>query len=188
MSLEADLALTYQGLPCSLSHAPGGPEIAGRRYYWIPLKPHGKALAVSRGRMILTKTTRNWMQAATRLVGKQHPKTEPLSGPLGARITAVLRCPKSREPGSWADVKPDLDNVQKALFDAMTRAGCWSDDKDLVTVSLQKVYADRNETEGLHVELWSVETQPVRWWHKYWRSIRTGWRVRLPQEDQRAAK
>lgn len=39
--------------------------------------------------------------------------------------------------------KPDLDNMAKQLKDAMTRAGFWHDDRQVVSLRCSKLYADK---------------------------------------------
>ena len=36
--------------------------------------------------------------------------------------------------------KPDIDNLVKAIFDAMTEAGVWHDDSQVVRLTVEKVY------------------------------------------------
>ncbi len=53
----------------------------------------------------------------------------PWGGPLSVEITFVMPALKGRErsQGAWHDVKPDIDNMEKATLDALNRV-VWGDD------------------------------------------------------------
>lgn len=44
---------------------------------------------------------------------------------------------------SWHESKPDLDNMAKAVMDAMTQLGIWRDDSQVVQLEISKVYGAR---------------------------------------------
>lgn len=71
-----------------------------------------------------------------------HRPAEPLRGPLELSFTAYFPIPKSwpkkrREKamcgGVWHTARPDLDNLQKQLKDALTRMGFWGDDSQVAS-------------------------------------------------------
>lgn len=75
---------------------------------------------------------------------------KPLEGPLGLEFIAGMPIPAStskrdREAMLRGDIahtkKPDLDNMAKQLKDAMTRAGFWHDDRQVVSLRCTKRYA-----------------------------------------------
>ena len=75
---------------------------------------------------------------------------KPLEGPLSLTLIFSLKRPKSHY-NSKGDIKPnapnrvmakpDLDNLAKAVMDALTNAGIWLDDKQVVHVDMRKQYA-----------------------------------------------
>lgn len=74
----------------------------------------------------------------------------PLEGPLVLEFIAGMPIPasaskKDREAmlrGETAHTKkPDLDNMAKQLKDAMSRAGFWGDDRQVVSLRCSKRYA-----------------------------------------------
>lgn len=96
---------------------------------WPPSVNHEWTMA--RGRMILTQTGRQYRARVNALVMGQrhegHLPLAPLDFPLAVRLD--LWPPDRR--------RRDADNYAKAAFDALTRAGVWSDDclvKDLRSV------------------------------------------------------
>lgn len=51
-------------------------------------------------------------------------------------------------------VKPDVDKLQRALFDGITDAGVWRDDAQIVDVHATKVYADE---PGVLIRIHEIE-------------------------------
>lgn len=74
-----------------------------------------------------------------------------IAGPTALVVDAVFQ----RPPSHWRkhDLKPDAppwpnadgDNVLKGVADALTDAGIWGDDDQVVFWSIRKRYAARNE-------------------------------------------
>lgn len=92
----------------------------------------------------------------------------PMIGPLGCEIVAVftrtaelLRHTKAHgwkySEGRIAhDVKPDLDNVIKAVLDAAEKAQIFTDDKQISTITASKFYAALGEPTHVELRLWRV--------------------------------
>lgn len=51
----------------------------------------------------------------------------------------------------WPAVKPDIDKLERAVFDAITAAGVWADDSRAVVVVKSKQYADYPSQVGVSV-------------------------------------
>lgn len=78
----------------------------------------------------------------------------PFDGPLDVRLGFYFPRPKShfgtgRNAGlvkatapEWHTSKPDIDKLERAVFDALTIAGFWVDDSRPCRVSKGKKYAD----------------------------------------------
>jgi Holliday junction resolvase RusA-like endonuclease len=88
---------------------------------------------------------RQAIELAARASGKK------ITGPTALLVDAVFQ----RPPSHWRkhDLKPDAppwpnadgDNVLKGVADALTDAGVWGDDDQVVFWSIRKRYAARNE-------------------------------------------
>jgi len=76
-----------------------------------------------------------------------------LEGPVGVEVEFRFDRPKTvtRE---HMTVKPDIDKLQRALFDGITDAGVWRDDSQIVSVAVDKVYA---AAAGVHVRIYTIE-------------------------------
>ena len=93
---------------------------------------------------------------------KDYAPKMPLAGPLVLEFVAALPVPhsvskKAREAMlcgfSMPTKKPDLDNLAKQLKDAMTRQQFWGDDKQVVCLRCEKIYA---ETGYWHVSVYEA--------------------------------
>lgn len=86
---------------------------------------------------------------------KYRPKT-PLSKATIVEFTAYLPIPKSftkKEKQQALNLelfplsKPDIDNLTKQLFDALTRMEFWTDDRIVFSLAATKLYSDRPRWE-----------------------------------------
>jgi len=71
-----------------------------------------------------------------------------MSGPLRLTLAFRVRKPKSTKLRFPA---PDVDNYAKAAMDAITAAGLWDDDKQVVTLLASKSWADAGSI-GISIE------------------------------------
>ena len=106
--------------------------------------PQGSLRAVGRGRMISDNTRlRPWRDTVAWHVREDMVSEGVVTfeGPVSLHATFTLPRPKSAPKRRWApDRKPDLDKLLRALLDACTAGGAWSDDAQVVTASASKVY------------------------------------------------
>lgn len=68
------------------------------------------------------------------------------------RNAAVLKSSSPSHPVG----KPDLDNLAKAVLDALTQIGMWADDSLVVSLCIHKCYADNAQQAGVDVLIRSV--------------------------------
>lgn len=119
---------------------PRGFKAGGRIMFYSPKSPWSKAM-YERGRVV--------------------SPIKPLEGPLRLMATFVFKRPLKMAPGSsWCVKRPDLDNLAKGLYDAMTKAGWWLDDSQIVHETLGKVYASEGEANGVHVSVTQIVGGP----------------------------
>jgi Holliday junction resolvase RusA-like endonuclease len=91
----------------------------------------------------------------------------PLSGPVRVDITWLLPRPKrlmrrvDPEGEMPCTAKPDRDNLDKAVLDAMTRLGWWADDAQVYAGYIEKLYHAKSGRPGARVKVYGEsQVQP----------------------------
>lgn len=128
---------------------------------FIPGTPSAKGniryLGQRGGRAILTDATKGlkpWdSRIRTALADDDGQPKARFDGAVHVELEFVmprpLSTPKKRTPA--AVKKPDLDKLQRAVLDAISSAGVWRDDSQVVSVMATKRIAEIGETPGLHL-------------------------------------
>lgn len=121
-------------------------------------KPQGskRAFVTKQGRAVLVESSgqalKDWrtdlaVQARASLAELDWTVTDE---PVSCALTFSLRAPK--RPKYAAPVtRPDIDKLARSVLDALTTAGAWRDDSQVVELRLAKVYGDPS---GVEVTLW----------------------------------
>lgn len=99
---------------------------------------------------------RKWRKQASMVIGLQwrHPL---FKSPMPLRVHSFffLRKPAKGKPGSklvWPTHAFDLDNLEKALYDAITDTKkVWQDDAQVVSHTSQKLWAKPSENPRIEV-------------------------------------
>jgi Holliday junction resolvase RusA-like endonuclease len=107
------------------------------------------------------KTAEGWKsQVAVAL--KPHIPAIPYDIPLKVTITIwmprILKHYRTKkgvkvireDAPNWYTAKPDIDNLAKAAFDAITQCNFWTDDSLVVNGTIRKLYS---ETPGATIEI-----------------------------------
>lgn len=122
---------------------------------FIPGKPHGKASVrtVKRSNQVvhsyLPSETKAYI-ALVELICKCEMNSKGHSifkGPVGVKAIFQFFIPthtKGVKNGDWAVCKPDIDNIQKSLFDGMNKV-VFEDDKQIVKIDIEKRYDLKKE-------------------------------------------
>lgn len=117
--------------------------------------PQGSMRALGAGRMIhSSKALQPWRDTVAWHARQRMPHGWAPDGPMAVDCAFHLPRPnthhlqrtggrvlKSTAPW-WPAVKPDLDKLVRALLDALTQAGIWGDDSQVVHLTAQKHYHD----------------------------------------------
>jgi len=126
--------------------APGGRKYIKKRADGSPHPIHAFKAAV---------------MAACRDFGPQ----ETLQGPVWLSVSFFFPRPKShmgtgRNAGKLKPSapalhvqRPDVDNLAKGVMDAMTQAGVWRDDDQIVRLIVAKAWRDPGEMPGVEIEV-----------------------------------
>jgi len=119
------------------------------KVYDIDIVPMG-AVRMTRKGKFTNKYAINYL-TFKRLVQHQWKKQHAgdlLTGPLQVDIIFIMPIPKNGRSqnrkvaaGEYQTTKPDIDNLQKSVFDAANQI-IWEDDNQVCKVSAQKIYGD----------------------------------------------
>ena len=112
-------------------------------------KAQPRPRAVARGgfaRVYNPDTADEWKAAVAAAPSTPAKPSAPIESAVKLGIVVRMPIPKSRakhvETDSPHTFKPDLDNLAKAIFDAMTNAGWWKDDCQISHLTVSKVWSD----------------------------------------------
>jgi Holliday junction resolvase RusA-like endonuclease len=100
------------------------------------------------------------------LAAKMAHKKPLFDGPVHVDLEFVFSRPAAkvwkRKPMRrlWHVVKPDTDNLQKLVFDAIKKV-VWVDDSQVCSQSVVKVIATGSERPGVYVVVTPLESDPA---------------------------
>lgn len=111
-------------------------------------QPRARAFARNVGGRIITRmydpaSAEGW-KGEIAIAARVHAPPAPLEGPIRLDVTLYFKRPKrlttKRFPRTPMrhDVKPDRDNCDKAVMDALTALGFWRDDCQVCAGSVEK--------------------------------------------------
>lgn len=104
---------------------------------------------------------KGWRECVT-IAARPHLQPGPLQGPLLVSIAFFFERPKrllrSKDPDHPIpyDAKPDRDNSEKAVTDALTDLGLWHDDCQAMCGGISKWYVERGGRPGAFVVIQTV--------------------------------
>jgi len=103
-----------------------------------------------KGHAIMTESSKKvkpWREAVVYAAREAMAGRPPLQGPLVVGMVFTVRKPKSapKRRRTWPATKPDLSKYARSTEDAMTTAGVWKDDGQVVEyVRLAKVFPNED--------------------------------------------
>ena len=103
-------------------------------------------------------TLHPWRDAVRADVAAQLPEWwTPVGGPVGILLTFHLpkpaSAPKRRRTWPIAARSGDIDKLARACLDAISDAGWWKDDSQVVVLKAAKDYSDRS---GVDIMIWEM--------------------------------
>lgn len=129
--------------------------------FFVPGRPspQGSKKSVGNGRFVeASKYLPAWRKAVTEfaIYAATEHSWEPLQGPVSLEVVFYLDRPATIKPEKrpYPIVPPDIDKLVRGVADALSDAGVWGDDSQVVKLVAFKRYADFQNT-GAFI---SVET------------------------------
>jgi len=121
----------------------------------IPIDPVAWARTRGDGKVRFKAKHLRKYQEAIQLTVEDAYEGEPLSGPLAIGLTFIRKRPQKKpkmiSKKAWGTGSmlfypgvPDIDNLIKAILDAVNKTSLWHDDAQVVSVSATKNYAESN--------------------------------------------
>ena len=111
-------------------------------FFPVDPQPKGRPRFARRGRLIVTRTpgpTRAYEREIATLARNQMGSQPLMTDPLIVQLLFFLKKPPSAKR-SYPTTKPDLDNLIKAVLDAMNGI-IWKDDTQVVDLHVHKRYS-----------------------------------------------
>ena len=124
--------------------------------------PQGSKRHVGGGRMVeSSRDLPAWRSSVAWAARAAHGSRAAMDGPLAVELSFTFPMPASRPKRDrvrgqrWRTVKPDLDKLCRAVFDALTDAGVITDDARIVQVAAMK--QERTSDAGVTVHVTQLE-------------------------------
>lgn len=137
--------------------------------------PKGRPRVALRGGRAMAytpKRTELWESTAAVLIRAQRGPVPPIDGPVKLTVEAVCRRParlrrKQDDPHRlWRTSRPDIDNVCKAVMDALTLSGALKDDSQVVYLVGLSWYAGKTEGPCVSIQVEPAPgTEPAATWY-----------------------
>lgn len=154
-------AVTPRGESVLAVHVVGTPKQQGsKRGFVVPGKGGGRARAVivDDNKKPLKDWRTDVVLACRAAVEASTGTSWPLPGPLAVRLVFAMPRP-ARPKWPWPAVKPDIDKLERAVLDALTDAGVWVDDAQVVDLHAVKHYPGPDigqHVPGVRITVWRV--------------------------------
>lgn len=121
-------------------------------------QPQGSARAFRRGQRIIVTSDnpklRDWRDRLARAL--RAARAARYDGPVRLHLRFAFVQPRSAPRRRYPVVRPDLDKCVRGVCDALTDAGVWRDDAQLVELAATKCYA---EAPGVEIIAWPQEVR-----------------------------
>lgn len=129
----------------------------------LELRPKARPRVTREGRAYTPSRTRTW-EAQFALVARAYLPRTILDEPLRVDLLFVLPRParlmRKKDPDGlvWAPFRPDRDNMEKAVLDALKTS--WRDDAQVVCGESLKCYAEKTGCPRVVCRIQSADWEP----------------------------
>jgi crossover junction endodeoxyribonuclease RusA len=106
-----------------------------------------------------SKKVKPWRSDVKAAAEEAMDSWDPALGPVEISIAFLFNRPKSVNPAKrpYMTVAPDLDKTIRSTLDALTAAGVWKDDSQVVRVTAWKRYAEPHEYQGAQIHVMEIK-------------------------------
>jgi len=157
------ISITVQGTPRARPRPRHGVRFSKQRNAHVSVTYQPTKLVISRKTGKPTPDSLAWVRAnewyaAVRLAVQRYLPAEPWSGPVRVCINVYFERTKELQKKKYPagairhTGKPDRDNVDKSILDALTEAGLWLDDGQVCSGGVEKWYAAKGYGPGVVIE------------------------------------
>lgn len=143
----------------SISFAVAGEPVGQPRINGFAQERHGRKPIC---RIYTPDTADDWKRSVHVVALSRRPRA-PIDGPIRVDLTFYFPRPqrllkKSSPQGAILhDVKPDRDNLDKVVLDALTKAKFWNDDCQVCGGEIWKYYAAIGARPGVRIVVTPIE-------------------------------
>lgn len=122
----------------------------------LPTKTHNELMPVRRGEGLSIIKTPELMdvEADWEAHLARHAPDEPIDGAVSVKMTLLYGLPEGREQFEPKTTKPDVDNVEKTVYDVMATLGFFTNDVHVATSLTTKAWG---EPQGIYVRIERIE-------------------------------
>lgn len=120
-------------------------------------KSTGRAVVVDEK----SRALRDWRAAIANAARDELTRVPrpPIDGPIEVKIYFRFGSSKSDPHRFWHAVKPDLDKLVRAVFDALTEGGAIRDDARICALATKKRFASQAESVGCTIEIYPLASE-----------------------------
>lgn len=122
-------------------------------------KPQPRVKAYQRGARVGVYTPSTADDWKAQIITKAAEKKAFFEGPVRLTVQFYLPRPKARRKDYYCMTKPDIDNLLKAVMDALTQARVWRDDGQVAAVVASKRYESENREIGAVIKVTALEAE-----------------------------
>tara|TARA_R110000824_G_scaffold28928_9_gene96894 strand:+ start:1266 stop:1718 length:453 start_codon:yes stop_codon:yes gene_type:complete len=130
-------------------------------------RPRAMSLNGRFARMYNPNTANVWKKSVN-LAARSFRPLSPIKGPVEVNMVFFFKRPEShflkrksgdvlrKDQPTWHTVKPDIDNLIKAILDELTKLEFWTDDCQVTSSLAKKMYVPTNENPGCFLSISEV--------------------------------
>lgn len=119
-----------------------------------------KKLAIKNGKAITYNSSElNAAKIKLRAYLSKHVPERPFEGPVWLGVKWCFPLKGNHQDGEYKTSKPDTDNLEKVLKDAMEELGFFKNDAQVVSEHIEKFWAN---IPGIYIAMWEIKGEVAK--------------------------